>query len=173
MKSSFVFAAALALVLAQPAFAHVTVDAPDAKAGSTFKVVLRVPHGCDGAATTSIRIQVPDGLFNAKPMPKTGWELSTVKGAYPKAYASHGSEVSEGTTEIEWSGGELPDDWYDEFTFRASVDPDIAEGTVLHVPVLQGCGEAEEAWIEVDGGEEAEYPAPTLTILAPDEHHHH
>jgi len=45
-------AAILALTL--PAFAHVSLQVPTAAAGSTYRGILQVPYGCDGAATTSI-----------------------------------------------------------------------------------------------------------------------
>ena len=42
----------LAALVSGPAFAHVTLETSQAIAGSTYKAVVRVPHGCDGAATT-------------------------------------------------------------------------------------------------------------------------
>lgn len=45
-------AAILALTL--PAFAHVSLQVSAAAVGSTCRGILQVPHGCDGAATTSI-----------------------------------------------------------------------------------------------------------------------
>ena len=33
------------------ACAHVTLEAQEAPVASTYKAVLRVPHGCEGAAT--------------------------------------------------------------------------------------------------------------------------
>ena len=161
-------AAAIAIILAavavQPALAHVSLEVQQAAPGTTYKAVLRIPHGCDGAATTALRIRLPEGVFNAKPMPKAGWELTTEEGNYAKGYASHGTEVTSGVLEISWKGGELPDAWYDEFVFRVAIDPQLAPGTILYFPVLQYCGTVEEAWIDTTGAEDAEMPAPSLTV---------
>ena len=69
------------------AIAHVTLETREAKAGTGYKAVLKVPHGCDGSATVKVRAQVPEGLIAVKPMPKAGWQLETVKGRYEKSDA--------------------------------------------------------------------------------------
>ena len=74
------------LVAAGPALAHVTLENQSAPVGATYKAVLRLPHGCKGAATTKVRVQIPEGLIAVKPMPKPGWTLETVKGKYEKSY---------------------------------------------------------------------------------------
>jgi uncharacterized protein YcnI len=152
--------------LAQPAWAHISLEQPHATAGSTYKAVLRVPHGCNGEATTAIRVRIPEGVFNVKPMPKPGWTLATVTGDYAKSYDAHGKAVTQGVTEIIWSGGELPDDWYDEFVFRGSIDVALSVDSRVSFPLIQSCGELEEPWIDTSGATDAEMPAPSLTITA-------
>ena len=49
-------------------------------AGTSFKLVLRVPHGCSGAATTRIRVRIPAEFTSAKPQAKAGWTIDVVKG---------------------------------------------------------------------------------------------
>lgn len=169
--SSPLIVLATMLAFTAPAFAHVSLQVPAAAAGSTYKAILQVPHGCDGAATTSIKVRIPEGYFNVKPMPKPGWTIETVRRPYGKSYELHGSTISAGVTEITWSGGTLPDDFYDEFVFRGTFAGDLAEGTVLSFPTLQLCGMAEEAWIDTSG-EEAEMPAPALTITPAQQHQH-
>lgn len=164
-RKAVTLALVIAIAIAQPAFAHISLEVAEAVPGATYKAVLRVPHGCNGKATTAIRVKLPDGTFNAKPMPKPGWELTTEDGPYAKAYSSHGAEVTSGVLEISWEGGELPDAWYDEFVFRVAIDPELAPGTVLHFPVLQNCGDEEEAWIDTTGAEDADMPAPSLTLV--------
>ena len=108
---------ALAIVFITPAAAHITLETQQAKVNSAYKAVLRVPHGCSGSATTSVRVKIPEGLIGVKPMPHPGWTLATTTGKYPKTYKLYHAEISEGVTEVGWSGGKLPDDWYDEFVF--------------------------------------------------------
>ena len=82
--------------------AHVTLETQEAPAKSTYKAVVRVPHGCDGAATLKIRIRIPEGFIAVKPMPKAGWQLETIKGKYAKSYDNYGTPVREGVQEIIW-----------------------------------------------------------------------
>ena len=164
-------ALATALAFATPVFAHVSLQVPTGAAGSSYRATLQVPHGCDGAATTAIKVRIPEGYFSVKPMPKPGWTIETAKGAYDKPYQQHGATITEGVTTITWSGGELPDDYYDEFVFRGTLAADLPEGTILSFPTVQVCGTAEEAWIDVSGDPAAEKPAPALTIT-PAEHQH-
>jgi uncharacterized protein YcnI len=127
-----------------------------------------VPHGCEGKATTTIRVQVPEGVIAAKPMPKPGWKLETVKGKYEKSYDLYGQQVGEGVKEIVWSGGELPDEFYDEFVFRAMLTGSLPAGAVLYFPVVQECGTAAERWIEIPAKgqdpESLEFPAPGVML---------
>ena len=60
------------------ASAHVTLERQEAPVGSSYKAVLRVPHGCGGSPTTAIRVRVPAGIIGVKPMPKPGWQLNAV-----------------------------------------------------------------------------------------------
>ena len=48
--------------------------------GAPYKAVLRVPHGCEGAATIALRVRIPEGMIAVKPMPKPGWKIDTVSG---------------------------------------------------------------------------------------------
>ncbi len=65
--------AALAAIASQSsAFAHISLAAGEARASTSYKAVFQVPHGCDGAATQSIRVQIPEGVIGVKPMPKAG-----------------------------------------------------------------------------------------------------
>ena len=74
-----------------------------------------MPHGCAGSATIKIRVQIPDGVIAVKPMAKPGWNIEIVNGKYAAPYEFQGSKISEGVKEVVWSGGKLPDDYYDEF----------------------------------------------------------
>ena len=169
-------AMALITALAGPALAHVSLETPEAPAGSTYKAVLRVGHGCDGQATTTIRVQIPDGVIAVKPMPKPGWTLETQIATYAQPATLHGETVTEGVREITWSGGDLPDDWYDEFTFRARLPEDGAAGQILYFPVVQMCDGAEIRWIETPAEgqdpDELEEPAPGLILADPTAHTH-
>ena len=150
------------------AAAHVTLETQKAFADSSYKAVLRVPHGCDGKPTTAIRVRMPEGLIAVKPMPKPGWQLAVVKGKYQHPYDYEGTKLTEGVEEIDWSGGKLPDAFYDEFVFVGHLT-DLAPGTVLSFPTVQECEGAVERWIEIPAKgqdpDELETPAPQLTVV--------
>jgi len=150
--------------------AHVTLEQEEATPDSSYKAVLRVPHGCEGAATNAVRVQIPEGLIMAKPMPKADWQIELKEGAFAKTYDYYGTPVTKGVQEIAWTGGNLPDNFYDEFVFRVRVTG-FMPGTKIHLPVVQECGSAVERWIEIpEAGkseDDYEYPAPGFTIIAP------
>lgn len=159
--------------LAGSAFAHASLEQKEAKAGATTKITLRVPHGCDGAATDTVRISLPDGFYAAKPMPKAGWTLETKTGAYAKPYDNHGTEMTEGLREVVWTGGHLEDAWYDEFTVRGVVGGDVEPGSVLYFPSVQNCETGMVDWTDTSGSHDVPNPAPSLKIVAGDAGHGH
>lgn len=170
IMSRILLLAAAALFGTTGALAHVTLETQQAPVGSTYKAVLRVPHGCKGAATTKVRVRIPDGMIAIKPMPKPGWTLETVKGPYGKAYDYYGTPTSEGVREVVWSGGKLLDEHYDEFALRGYLVADLKPETTLYVPVVQECeGGAVERWIEIPAAgksaDDDKFPAPGLKLI--------
>lgn len=158
--------AALLLLVGTAASAHVTLETQQVVAGSTYKAVVRVSHGCDGAPTTRIRVRIPEGVMGVKPQPKPGWELTTVIGKLPQPYdAGHGRTVTEGITEVSWSGGKLADEHYDEFVLRAQL-PD--RPGVIYFPIVQECEKGIHRWIEIPaagkGLDDYKEPAARLTL---------
>jgi len=157
------------IAVATTALAHSTLETSQASPNSTYKGVLRVPHGCKGEATKTVRIQIPETIIDVRPMPKAGWTLTTARGAYAKSYDLYGKPVADGVKEIVWSGGELPDAFYDEFVFRARITAEAA-GKTLAFPVVQECQNGSERWIEIaaDGQDPhtLKAPAPTLKVAA-------
>ncbi|RCS24925.1 DUF1775 domain-containing protein [Phyllobacterium salinisoli] len=165
--------------LSAPALAHATLEKAEAKAGSTYKAVLRVPHGCDGKATTAVTIKLPEGFISAQPMAKPGWKIETVKGDYQKAYTVHGKEVRSGIGEVRWTDGNLPSDFYDEFVVVGKL-ANFDKDTTLYFPATQLCGaDASVSWTEIpaegQNPHDLEGPAPQLTVIAAsgDEHAGH
>lgn len=160
------FTAAALLLMAAPASAHATLEQHEAQASSTTKITLRVPHGCAGEATHTVRLNLPDGFYAAMPMPKPGWAFSTETGPYAQPYDNHGTAMTEGLRAVTWSGGHLEDGWYDEFVVRGTFGADIAPGTVMHFPALQECATKTADWTDTGGARDVPNPAPHLTVVA-------
>jgi uncharacterized protein YcnI len=170
MKKHALIAITAALAMASAADAHITLEQSQGLSGKAYKAILRVGHGCDGKSTVKIRVQVPEGLLAAKPMPKAGWTAEKVKATYEKNYDLHGKPVNEGVGEIVWSGGNLADDEYDEFIFRATIAKELPLGTKIYVPVVQECTDgAVERWIQIPAAgkssDDYDTPAPYFEIV--------
>lgn len=152
------------------ALAHASFEKPEATQNSTYKAVIKIGHGCNGAPTQSVRVVIPEGMIAVKPMPKPGWTVNVERGAYARSYDYFGKPMAEGVKQITWSGGSLPDDQYDEFVFQARMTDALPAGQKLFVPVVQSCESGEHAWTEIPAaGQDAhalKSPAPAIAILA-------
>ncbi|MBY3233869.1 DUF1775 domain-containing protein [Rhizobium laguerreae] len=172
---TFGLAAVLSVTAFASAEAHVTFLDREATQDSTILATLQVPHGCDGKATTEVRVKLPEGFVFAKPQPKAGWELEVIKGDYQKTYDNHGDKVKTGSIEVRWKNGNLSDDFYDTFVIQGKVSG-VEAGTSLAFPVTQMCGDTVEAWDQVakEGGDAhgMKSPAPLLKVVAGEDHGH-
>ena len=132
-RSFFRAAAAATLALSGAAHAHITLEQRAAPAGSTYKAVFRVGHGCAGSATRAVVVYLPAGVTHAHPMPKPGWALDALP-------------TSGEATQIAWRGGPLLDAHYDEFVLRAQLR---AQPGPLWWRVQQVCENGEVDWANV------------------------
>lgn len=160
-----------AVLTVTPAFPHVTLATKEAPVGSDYKAVFRVPHGCKGSATVKLSVQMPDGILAVKPQPKPGWQIEIVKGPYDKPYHLYHSDVTEGVKSVTWSGGNLPDDYYDEFVLVGYLDKGLQPGSRLYFPTVQTCEQGVDQWTEIPGdgrsSDEIRSPAPSIMLLSP------
>jgi periplasmic copper chaperone A len=158
----------LTLALGGPALGHVSIPEGEVHSGGSAVIHFRIGHGCDGATTDTVEIQLPDGVVGAQPAYIPGWTVETEM-VETEPYERFGETLTERVGVVRWSGGDLPDFAFYDFAVRATflLDP----GTVVQFPVVQRCGEAELAWIEpvVEGQEEPDHPMPTLTVIEPAE----
>jgi periplasmic copper chaperone A len=169
LRATLGLAAAMVLLGATPAAAHVSVSPSTAEAGATTVLQLGVNHGCGESATTSLEVKVPDGVNSVTPTRTPFWEISSTVVQLDEPVADgHGNELTERVDTVVFTATEpLPSDERDtvELTF---VVPEEA-GRTLAFPTVQTCEDGENAWIQVaqDGQdpEALESPAPTLAII--------
>ncbi|MDB5799614.1 MAG: hypothetical protein JWL63_553 [Rhodocyclales bacterium] len=156
-------AGALSVTAMSFAEAHITLEQPSAVAGSNYKAVFRVGHGCSGSPTTAITVFLAADFVGAKPMPKAGWKLETRTEKLEKPIDAHGTPISERVAQITWSGGRLLDSEYDEFVIRMSL-PDTAGKRWIRV--LQQCDKGQNDWaaVPVEGQAKPALLAPLLDI---------
>ena len=161
-------AGALTLAALATAHAHATLEKREAAPGG-YKAVIRIPHGCDGQPTNTVRVELPEGYIDAKPQPKAGWELAIETGDYAQTYKLHGREISSGAKIVTWSGGALPDTHYDEFVLSGTLSG-VEAGQLLFFKTVQTCADGEVAWVAIpEAGQDPhslDHPAPGLTIVA-------
>lgn len=154
--------------------AHAVFENKQALAGALLKGELGIMHGCDGSPTIAVDLTLPDGVIGAKPYAKPGWTITTKRGPYAKAYASMHGVLKDGVREIIWSGGNLPDDFVDDFDFRAEVAQDVSPGP-LYFPVVQTCAQGTHRWTQIPNGISStaalKEPAPAMLILAAADNH--
>ena len=93
------------------ASAHVTVKPQEAGIGAFQTFTMGVPNEKD-LSTVSLRLVVPKGLNHVSPNVKPGWTITVKK---------VGEGDTEKVTEIEWTGGSIPEGQRDEFLFSAQV----------------------------------------------------
>jgi len=163
---SAALAAACVIAASSSTVAHVTLETKSAPAGSYYKAVFRVSHGCEKSPTTAIRIMIPASVERVKPMPKFGWRIAVAKAEHTSAASGHHHAGKEVIASVLWSGGSLPDSQFDEFVMMLKL-PEMP-GKTLHFPVLQSCEAGELRWIEIlDPSTPAGHhrrPAPALRL---------
>jgi uncharacterized protein YcnI len=168
--SSFLIAGLAAVSMAGAAQAHVVFVQPHAAAGAHWAGALRVSHGCDGAATTSVRVEIPAGILVARPQPKAGWTVAIEREALAEPVTAEGGGVlTERVSAITWTG-RLPDDQFEEFGLAAKLP---GQAGTLAFPVTQTCEGGEIRWSEIPvaGAPRPAHPAPALTLQAGPAHH--
>lgn len=168
MRTAGLLAACALVALTMTAQAHITFENKEIAPGATVKLVLRVPHGCDGSPTTRVRVQLPEVLHGAKPQPKAGWDVAIVRpdAVVHQASTGHAHGGAAEAREVSWSG-RLDDAYYDEFVLRVTLDANAPAGP-LYVPIVQECESGVERWIELPppGGssDSLAFPAPTIRV---------
>jgi uncharacterized protein YcnI len=144
-------AAALALVLADAAFAHAIMSPPVAKAKVLQQFTLSVPTEEEGATTTTIELTVPSGFsidsFEAEP----GWK---------RTEQATGSGETKTIQQVTWSGGRVPTDEDSVFRFNGSMNS--SKTYTFKVRQTYSNGKV----VDWTGSESSDTPAPTIEAVS-------
>jgi periplasmic copper chaperone A len=171
MRIRFDLVAAICLIVASPASAHVLLDqGGQAVIGGNYKAIFVVPHGCAGSATIRLRVQIPEGVIVTQTETKAGWTVDEAKGKYAAEYDYRGAKVAEGVKEVAWSGGKAPDKTREEFVIDTFLTEGLKPDASLFFPVVQECEQGTSRWIEIppDGAQHShdlKRPAPGVKLL--------
>jgi uncharacterized protein YcnI len=156
-------AAAGFLLVPARAHAHISVASGPGFANTTQEVSFGVGHGCAGADTYSVRIEIPAGVTSVRPVRSDFGKVSVEKNAagdvtaivWQKADSElHASDIS-----------------YYKLVIRLKVPNQPF--TTLHFPTRQTCKASDGSlstadWVgtsESSGGGETQGPAPALRIV--------
>jgi periplasmic copper chaperone A len=164
------YTAFLTLIAGTPAFAHVTAHPAAGEANNFFETKFQVPHGCDGAATIAVRIKIPDGVTTVKAQMKPGWNVSIkMRKLDPPMKGEGGQTLTETVDEVDWQGGPLPDNLYEEFGLVMKLP--ATAGQTLYFPVVQECQPGVHRWINIPAAcqkwNEVREPAPFVLVTQP------
>lgn len=166
-------AATAALILggAVAANAHVSIAEGPVEAGSYSILTLGVPHGCDGAATTKVAIQIPEGINAVTPTRNSLYTVEKVMEDLDTPITdSHGNEVTERVAQVVYTAtAPLPDGQRDAFELSLQIPEDAAD-TTLYFPTVQTCELGETAWVQIpeegQDGHDLDAPAPSVDVVA-------
>jgi uncharacterized protein YcnI len=101
----------LSLFIPASTNAHVTVKPAEVGIGAFQTFTVSVPVEKE-IPTVSVRLIIPEGVAHVTPTVKQGWSIEKI---------TDGEGDSLKTTEIIWSGGQIPQGQRDEFSFSAQV----------------------------------------------------
>lgn len=153
-----------------PVSAHIGLKADTYEAGSTAIVTFGFGHGCDDSPTTGLAIQVPERILSVQPVLAEGWSIEKeIEGLASPVAGAHGEEITERTATVTFTADEpVETEFYAMVSLRI-VLPEDAAGETIFFPVVQGCVEGENAWIEIPAdGEDPdslESPAPSISVI--------
>lgn len=100
------------LATAAPAFAHAAMSPPVAEVGVLQQFTLAVPTETEGATTTGIQLNVPDGFQIDSFEPEPGWK---------RTVNQTGTGDSAVIKQVTWTGGRIPTEEDAVFRFQATL----------------------------------------------------
>lgn len=159
---------ALVALTASAAGAHVTVTPSTTAAGAYSVLTFSVGHGCDGASTTTMALQMPEAVIAVTPTVNPGWDVEKKMETLDEPVDNgHGGEYTERVAQVVYTAKTpLAEGFRDTFELQLQLPGE--EGDALVFPVLQTCEKGETAWVQTyeEGQEEPEHPAPYIELTA-------
>ncbi|WP_235093845.1 YcnI family copper-binding membrane protein [Streptomyces sp. A1-5] len=166
-------AAGSVLLLAGPAFAHVTVQPGTAPKGGYATVNIKVPNERDDASTVKVEVSLPTDhpLASVMPQPVPGWKVDVTKSKLAKPLEMEGEKINEAPSKITWTadGKGIEPGQFQQFPLSVGKLPSDTDQLVFKA--LQTYDNKEVVrWIEPakEGGPEPESPAPVLKLVSAD-----
>jgi uncharacterized protein YcnI len=159
------------LLVASPAWGHVTISPSSAPKGSDAVLTFVVPNEMDNATTTKVQVQfpsenpIPEALVQAIP----GWTATVASVSVSPPISTDDGTFNDRVNTVTWTAnaGTKGIAVGDFQAFPVSVH--LPDADSLTFPTVQTYSNGKQVkWIEVTppGGQEPENPAPELTLTA-------
>jgi uncharacterized protein YcnI len=156
------------VVMAGPAWAHVSISPGSAPKGSDAVLSFNVPNESESASTTEVAIVFPTDhpIAAADVLPIAGWTATVATTPVDKPIKTDEGEVTEAVSRVTWTGGKIEAGQFQQFTVSVGLPAD-ADELVFKALQTYSVG-SKVSWIEEEtpGGAEPEHPAPVLTLTA-------
>ena len=154
---------ALALTVAGPASAHVTVQPATAPAKGFVVEDVRVPNEEQSANTTKVSVQFPPGFAEVSYQAVPGWKTTVKKTKLATPIKTdEGDTLTEQVSEMTWSGGKLPPGQFIDFPVSVAM-PDKAGSTLTFKAIQTYDNGKVVRWIGPPGSDS---PAPQVKLTA-------
>ncbi|WP_285724439.1 YcnI family protein [Psychromicrobium xiongbiense] len=165
-------AAALLVMGAGAASAHVKVAPDDAAANGYTQLTFTVPNELDRAKTNKLEVSLPmdTPLMSVSAKQIEGWTVQVVTGDLPKPVTISGSTVTKAPLSVIWTADASHAIGQGQYqTFALSVGKLPGAGTTLTLPAVQTYDDGTVVkWDQktVPGQAEPEHPAPSFVTTA-------
>ena len=140
------------------------------------EVDFTVPNERDGSAGTSRSGAGSRSVPSATPQVHPGWSLETETESPEDEVELFGETITEGVSEVIWTGEEapLPDGYLEVFGLEVKLP--ATEGETIVFPVIQSTRKGAIRWIGVpaegETEDDLESPAPAVVLTAAEESEH-
>ena len=169
--------------------AHNAINLKEGYAGYSTPMILSVNHGCKSSPVIGLRLQVPEGVVDAKAAYDPFWTIEYKMRKLDEPIEMHGRSVNEVVGEIVWKNPKNPipaDGWY-PFQIRMTLPNE--PGKVFHLKNITVCEEGTDPYVDMpeeplditdpefpkkawDFMTATRTPAPFLVIRAPAKKQH-
>ena len=169
LAAAGVTTSAALVLLAVPAFAHITVTPGSVTAGSAAVLTLHVPNEEAKADTVSVDVQIPTdhpiAQLLAKPVP--GWTVTVKYITLAKPLVTDDGTFSQAVSEVIWSGGTITPGQFQDFSVSADPVPDGVSRLVFKAIQTYSNGDVVR-WIDIPepGQPSPDHPAAVLTVTS-------
>jgi len=150
LRTASVLTFCLGVAVAVPAAAHNVASIFEGSAGHSTAMALNVNHGCGKSPIVGLRLQVPEGVTDAKAAYDPHWTIEYKMRKLDEPIDFHGRPITEVVGEIIWkdpkNGSLPPTSWY-PFQFRMTLPNE--PNRVLHLKNITLCEEGTDPYIDM------------------------